>query len=207
VGPGPFTTTQETALLHRLRDGDEKAFEYLFEGYKRPLYQFINGLVHSEDETEELMHDVFLKVWDNRETIQPDRPLAGFLHTVARNQAFNLLRQRASVRRLHTELPSRVSIPRNPVEDACVATEYEQLAQQAIAQLPPRRQAVYQLCTHEDKTYDEAGHLLGISRDAVKDHMVRARRVLHHFFRQYTDISLLVLLSAKLAAAFGRTFL
>ena len=179
-------------MVRGLKDGDPDAFKALFDRYKRQLFYFILGLVRSDDAAEELTHDVFLKVWETRSRLDEELSLSGYLHTIARNHVFNHLKRAATERRLSQELLRRSDTAHNPVEDQCITSEYEQLANQAIAQMPPKRQQVYQLCAQEEQSYEAVATQLDISRDAVKDHMVKARKFLRLFFRRYADLSLLL---------------
>ncbi|GAB3986130.1 RNA polymerase sigma-70 factor [Spirosoma daeguense] len=187
----PFSKTQEADLLKCLQQGRADAFEKLYSGYKRPVLFFIQKFLKSDDEAEEILHDVFLKVWQNREQLDPGIGVGGYLHTLARNLVLNQIKQKATANKLNQEWGRRTNVHSNTVEDQYITTEYEQLAHNAIGQLPPRRQEVYQLCSGEGKSYDEVGKQLGISRDAVKDHMVHARRFLTHFLRRYADLTLI----------------
>ncbi|GAB3253215.1 RNA polymerase sigma-70 factor [Larkinella harenae] len=188
---GPFSKKQEADFIQCLQQGDTDAFEQLFNGYKRPVLFFIQKFLPSDTEAEEILHDVFLKVWHHREQLDPALGIGGYLHTLARNQVLNQLKQNATARKLNQEWGRRTDAHSHTTEDQYIAREYERLADQAIAQLPPRRQEVFQLCSVEGKSYDEVGEQLGISRNAVKDHMVRARRFLSHFLRRYADLTLL----------------
>lgn len=179
----------EKDLIARLQTADPQAFGQLFDAYKRPLFVFIQRFIKSESEAEEVLHDVFMKVWQNRAQIDAERGLTGYLHTLAKHQVLNLLKQKATTRRLNQHWLIDQETAHNPVEEQYIAAEHEQLARQAITLLPPRRREVYQLCYAEEKSYEEVGQLLGISRNAVKDHMVHARRFVLDFFRRYTYLS------------------
>lgn len=188
---GPFSKQQEADLIQCLQQGKASAFEQLFNGYKRPVLFFIQKFLKSDTESEEILHDVFLKVWQHREQLDPAIGLGGYVHTVARNLVLNQIRQKATINTLNQEWGRRIDAHSYTVEDQYISAEYKKMAHNAIAQLPPRRQEVYQLCSVEGKSYDEVSKQLGISRDAVKDHMVHARRFLTHFLRRYADLTLL----------------
>lgn len=188
---GPFSKEQEADFIQCLQRGSTEAFEQLFNGYKRPVLFFIQKFLKSDAEAEEILHDVFLTVWQQRQQLDPSIGIGGYLHTLARNQVLNQIKQRATAQKLNQEWGRRTDAHSHTVEDQYITVEYEQMAHNVIAQLPPRRQEVFQLCTVEGKSYDEVGRQLGISRDAVKDHMVHARRFLNHFLRRYADLTLL----------------
>lgn len=180
----------ETQLLQRLSAGDPVAFEQFFHAYKKTTYQFVLRLTGSDAVAEELTHDVFLKVWTCREQLDPGRSAGGYLHTLCRNHVFNHFREQARRERLTGEAVSRMSVSTD--EDPLVGQEYEQLTRDALAQLPARRREVFERCRFEEKTYDEVATEFGISRDAVKDHMVKAGKLLRTLLRRHLDVTLLL---------------
>lgn len=77
----------ETTRLKALREGDEKAFEKIYLNYYKKTLYFITGLVKSEDDAKELTQEVFIKLWTNRETLDPERSVHSYMYTIARNVA------------------------------------------------------------------------------------------------------------------------
>jgi RNA polymerase sigma-70 factor (ECF subfamily) len=68
--------------------------------------------------------------------------------------------------------------------------EYEQKIQEAVAQLPPKRQIVFRLCREENKSYDDVSNELGISRNTVKEHMVLAMKNITEYLKVHSGIKL-----------------
>jgi RNA polymerase sigma-70 factor (family 1) len=180
----------EKQLLHRLIAGDPTAFEQFFHAYKKTTYHFVLRLTGSDAVAEELTHDVFLKIWDTREQLDPDRSAGGYLHTLARNHVFNHFREQARRERLTGEAARQ--LPVSTDEDPLVGQEYEQLTRDALALLPPKRREVFERCRFEEKSYEEVATEFGITRDAVKDHMVKAGKLLRAVLRRHLDVTLLL---------------
>jgi len=144
---------------------------------------------------EDVIHDVFLKLWEIREQLKPEFGIVGYLYKISRNQVFKLIKKISA----EAELRNKVI---GIIEEQCIETEanlqwneYAQLLGGAIDQLPPQCKKVFNLCRQEGKTYDEAALILGISKHTVKEHMMAAMKNIKKYFRQNADIvfSLLII--------------
>ncbi|MCK5367454.1 MAG: RNA polymerase sigma-70 factor, partial [Cyclobacteriaceae bacterium] len=87
----PNQNIEELNLLKRLKKGDEAAFEILYNIYKGRLYSFSIKLVKSDDLACDIIHDVFVKVWEKRKQINHESNFSSYLHTICKNRIFNFL--------------------------------------------------------------------------------------------------------------------
>ena len=174
--------------ISRLKSNDEQAFRHIYDLYKGRLFLFALKFLKTEDLAEEVVHDVFLKIWEDRCRLNPELSFNSYIHTICKHRIFNLLKRTARLRCLKADVQSGITEASNQTEDAIVFKEYGKLAEEVINGLPPRRRLVYRLCKEEGKSYQEAAEELGISRDAVKDHLVKAGKTIREFFSVRTDI-------------------
>ncbi len=181
---------EESELLKRLREGDEDAFESLFYIYKERLYLFALKFVKSNDQACDIIHDVFVKVWENRAQINIQSNFSSFLHTICKNLILNLLKQASRKESLRLEIIQYKSRNQNTLEEEMDFKEYQKLASEAVNQLPPRRKEVFKMCKFDGKTYNQTASDLGISRNAVKDHIVKASRFIKGYFLKYGEVSI-----------------
>ena len=182
----------QSLLLDRLRGGSESAFSALYDWYSKPLYRNIIRLVKDEAIAEELLQDLFLKVWEVRQTIDPDKSFKSFLYKVAENLAYAHFRQIAKNERLIAKLIiSSVEFATN-AEDAIIAKENHALLQKAISSLPPQAKQVYTLCKLEGKSYEEVSQQLGISPKTISGHIVKANKDVKRYFRANSDLIMLI---------------
>lgn len=182
--------TDESNIVKRLNRGDEAAFELLFNNYKERLYLFAIKLVKSDELACDIIHDVFVKVWEIRVNIDHNSNFSSFLHTICKNLIFNLLKQASRREALKLEIIQYTSQNQNTLEEDIYFREYEIIANEAVNQLPPRRKEVFQMCKVEGKTYNQTASDLGISRDAVKDHIVRASKFIKSYFKKHSEVSI-----------------
>lgn len=182
--------TNEKKLLKQLKKGDPSAFEELFNSYKGRIFAFALKFVKCEDIASDILHDVFIKVWEKRRRIKPDLNFNSYLHTICKNRVFNLLKQASRKEALKLEILYHTREERNKVEEDYYFEQYEKIANDAVNQLPPRRKEVFQLCKLDGRSYAETASDLGISRNAVKDHMVKASKFIKSYFHEHAEITI-----------------
>ncbi len=173
----------ERQTLEALCDGEHKAFEDVFTAYYNKIRYFINGLIKSEADSEELTQDIFVKLWINRQSIDPQKSFNAYIYTVARNAAFNFLKHKlveTSYLENHTEL--------NEVADSeqlIFAKEISLLAELTVGKMPIQRKTIYQLSRDQDLSNDEIALQLGITKKTVENQLSLAlqelRRIIHLF--------------------------
>ncbi len=193
----------DDTLAALVREGDEKAFTVLYERYHAFLYHFSLKFLKSPEMSEEVVHDVFLKLWKGREKINPALPLRSYLTKICKNQVLNLLSSAVREQRWRNEAFDKIQTAfdysRSDTEDAVVFADYERLVEEAIVQLPAQRQKIFRLYRLENKPIDEIAQALCISKGTVKDHLFKAHRHVRDFVRQHSgiplDIWIVILLS------------
>jgi RNA polymerase sigma-70 factor (family 1) len=190
----PIALEEEKNLLILLNQGDEQAFEKIYHFYSILILKKLLRLVKDEDLAKELLQDIFLKVWERRESLQPDKSFKSYLFRITENQVIDLFRRAASDRKIMDHLTRISSELYNHTEDLINFKECNAFLQQAIESLPPQRKKIFTLCKVEGRSYEDAGKLLGISSGTVNDHMVKAVRSLK---KQLTanDLVLIILIN------------
>ena len=183
----------EIELLIRLQNGDTEAYMVLYGRYHVLIYQWTLKLVKVPQLAEDLVQEVFLKVWQIRERLKPEQSFPAFIYRISRNKAFSLLKKIASDEKLLSQVMNQLGSNIESPENKILWQQYEQLLVNAVEQLPKQRQKVFKLCRQEGKTYDEVAQELGISRNTVKEHMVMAVKNIKEYFYQYGDISFVLI--------------
>ncbi|PUZ22752.1 hypothetical protein DCC81_20195 [Chitinophaga parva] len=175
--------------VRRMREGDEAAFTQLYRQYHPALYLYLLRYCKIPSLAEDLVHDVFLKLWEVRERIDPAQSFTGYLYRIARNHVFKTIQRIATDEALRAQvcrnLESRAdTLPEDQVADK----QYERLFEEALDRMPPQRLRVFRLCRQEGRSYEEAADMLGISRNAVKKHMVLGMRFIYEYVHRYGDV-------------------
>lgn len=186
----------ETNLITSLQRGDQHAFEVLYNQYSGPIYGNILRMVKSVETAEDLLQIVFLKVWDKRAVLDAEKSFKSFLYRVAENVVYDYFRKAARDRDMLSKLMLHGEESYQHIERWVDEKENKAILEKAIAQLPPKRQQIYQLRKLEGYSYDQIGEMLGISPSTVNDHIVKASKIVKEYLlntRYY--IPLLILLS------------
>jgi RNA polymerase sigma factor (sigma-70 family) len=156
----------EKELLRQVADGDERAFTRLFDHYHQRLAVHIYRITRSDQVTEELVHDVFLKIWLNRELLAGVENFGVYLYVVSKNAAFNSLKKTANEKLRFTALDGVADAPAELDDDYRYI-----LIDEAIDQLPPQQRQVYMLSRHHRLAYNEIALEMGLSKETVKKYL------------------------------------
>lgn len=173
--------TEEKDLLIRLREGDRQAFEALYHQYKRRLAGNLFRLLKSPDLVDDVIQELFAKLWEHRSTISIDQPVRSYLFSIARNLTIDVFRRAAREEEFRSHLSASFQEAYHHVEERLIPDERQQLLEEAIAQMPPQRQRIFRLCKIEGKSYQEVGKLLDISPATVNAHITKANSQLQEF--------------------------
>jgi RNA polymerase sigma-70 factor (family 1) len=166
----------------------------LYRLYNRKLFYHLKRLTHSSDVAEELLQEVFLKVWIRREQLEPGLSFSSYIYRIAANLVYDLFRRTARDQKLYAHLVATGSELYDHIELQIDSKEQQQLMENAIASLPPQRQKIFRLCKVEGRSYEEVSKLLGISISTVNDHIVKASRTVKQqlFSSRETAMALLL---------------
>lgn len=191
-------TYNELRLLQQLSSGNEEAMKYLFERYYNQLLKYVAVFIKSNQVAEELVMDVFMKIWLGRDIVMQIDNLDAFLFRVAKNKAIDFLRSAARNDGLKQLLYDRIDMIASERSDtALLVQEYEEKIREAINLLSPQRKKVYMVSREEELTHDEIAERFGISRHTVNNHIVMARQFIRHYLARNMDIAFLALLGAN----------
>jgi RNA polymerase sigma-70 factor (ECF subfamily) len=185
--PNKENITQE--LLTRLKNGDILAFDRVYELYSHKLFSFVFKILKNEAEADDIVQEVFVKIWESRDKLGDYRLLNSYIFTIAYNNSINLIRKRINNNKYLEQLKNSSIVQYSPASISEI--EFNELNKQVenlIANLPDRQKQVYLLHREKGLTYPEIAEKLGISKNTVENHMVKALK----YLRQNMDKSLLV---------------
>ena len=161
--------------LDRIRTGDRAAFEESFRAHYRPLCAFAMQYVKDRDGVEDLVQDLFFRLWQDRERITITSSLRSYLFTAVRNRCLNALSAKGRVRPLNEEVDDRLQEEERGEEEHA---ERAARVQAAIEALPEERRKVFRLSRYEGLKYHEIAERLGISVKTVENQMGKALKTL-----------------------------
>ncbi len=164
----------EQAYLAALKNDDIKAFDNLFEEYGKRLYHFAYGYLKSKDDAEEIVQEVFLKVWRNRKQLKPDLSFKAYIFKIAYHQILEILKQINRCQAYRHEIIDE-SIFFN--DDTNTRLNYQMLLEKVeslIQKLPSRQKEILLKRKKEGIPVKEIATQLGVSPKTVENHLTQA---------------------------------
>ncbi|MCF2445515.1 sigma-70 family RNA polymerase sigma factor [Dyadobacter sp. CY345] len=163
-------------VLIKVMQGDESAFAALYSYYKVPALRFSISLLKDEEEAENMVQDVFVKIWMKRDHIKPDHNFNAYLFTCLRNMAFDhfkKLEKNEFLRKQYMEVMTAAADDEKEEKERRIY-----LIQTAIDSLSHKRKQILRLNIEEGKSYQEIAEFLLISKNTVKNQLVKAKQIL-----------------------------
>lgn len=159
----------------KIHEGDKAVFDKMFDHYYLPLCSFISSYVKNQQVIEDIVIDCFVKVWEERRSIQIKSSLQNYLVTIVKNSAISYLRQNqlqfSDLKQVSHSIPDEET---DPLKDAGILNKlYE-----AINKLPEQRRRILKMAAFEGKSYTQIADELQISVNTVKTQMSRSYRFL-----------------------------
>lgn len=182
----------EKELISLLKQGNEDAFEKIYNLYSSRLFGNIYRMVKSESTTEEILQDVFLKIWHNRASIDPEKSFRSYIFRIAENNVYDFFRKAARDKKMQARLFAAATEEYEHIEEMIYKKENALLLNRAIDSLSTQRQQVFRLIKLEDKSYDEVSRLLSISVSTISDHIVKANKAIREYFFNHNDVTIIL---------------
>jgi RNA polymerase sigma-70 factor (ECF subfamily) len=183
--PGINDIQDERACIREIKKGSKEAFEALYRFYYPRLCQFAFRYVPAKQVAEDLVHNVFYKVWMNRENLKPQGAIKSYLYTAVRNQALNHLekgkiRQQADDEAI-IQLESTATGPSEELSNK----ELKKAITEALEQIPERRRHIFLMHREDELTYREIAEMLDISVKTVETQMSRSLKFLREKLAEF----------------------
>lgn len=157
--------------MDAIANGNEIAFKTIYDAYFKKLSAYLYKLCKSNDATEEMVNDVFLKIWKNKSSLNHIESFEAYLFTIARNKAIDYLRKLAKDTNLITELTTQIQESHNEIEEKLDATALKNLIEQSLAQLSDQKRRIFKLSKEEGYSHDEIAVEMQLAKSTVKNHL------------------------------------
>lgn len=172
---------EERQWISLLRQGEQKAFDAIYQFYSQPIYSRLLAMTKIVDVADELLQDIFLKVWEKRVSIDESLSFQAWLYKIAEHAVYDHYRKMARDARMREHLLRDFAELYNQTEDYILNKERTNLLDQALQRLPQQRQLIFKLCRVEGKSYEEAASILNISTSTVSNQLVKATKSIKDF--------------------------
>ncbi|MES2775174.1 MAG: sigma-70 family RNA polymerase sigma factor [Bacteroidota bacterium] len=186
----------EKELLLRVAGGDDKAFAELFYAYHNQLAGFVLLLTDSVEMTEEVVQDIFVKIWMDRSKLLTVQKFVPYLFILTRNYTLNCIRSRTTMRKnelqyIQTRDTEQSETP-EPLNDPGLAL----LLDRAVAQLPPQQQKVYLMSRREGLKHAEIADQTGLSKETIKKYIQWATESISRFVKAHKEVLSIIMMAS-----------
>ncbi|WP_303592141.1 RNA polymerase sigma factor [Flavitalea sp. BT771] len=189
----------EKALLRQVAQRDEPAFRTLFAAYRDRLYAYILGIIRSKEVAEELVMDVFLKIWLAKDLVTEIENFDAFLFRIAYNKSIDFLRSAARDPVFRNLLWNDIQQAGDARADSVVMQhEYENKLREAVALLSPQRKEVYLLSREKGFSHADIARKLSLSKSTVNNHIVESQRFIRTYLISHMDLAMTILLLSRI---------
>jgi RNA polymerase sigma-70 factor (family 1) len=171
-----LSSYEEKLLLQEVSAGAEKAFRELYDAYFHRLSVYIFKFCKSSAVTEEIIQDVFLKIWLNRAQLGAVGSVEAYILAIARNKTIDHLRRLAKESSLIRDLAMQLQTDSNSGEKEMDAEDIKAIVTTALASLSPQKGEIFRLSKDEGLNHDEISRVMRLSKSTVKNHLSETLR-------------------------------
>ncbi|MBX2934533.1 MAG: sigma-70 family RNA polymerase sigma factor [Ferruginibacter sp.] len=181
----------EQQLISLLKNGDMQAFDELYWKYQKAVYQNAFKLTHDTLIAEDIVQEVFISLWEKRDSLDTDRSIGGWLFVSSYNRAVNVLKKK-----LRESLAFKnMALAETEADKESDLTGIQlEILEKAITKLSPQKRRAFELCKLQGKSYEETAALMGISKHTVKEHLSGAIHFIKEFATKYPGAGAVMLL-------------
>jgi len=185
----------ENAIVSAIKAGSEQAFELFYRAEYSNLKYFVARYINDFALAEDVAHDTFIKIWENREKINPDQNLKAYLFTIARNRTINILRNKVykltdSIEK--SDLSFKISVLNNEYMTSRIdAMDMERIIEQTYKLLPEKIKETFILSRKKGLSYKEISEKLEISVKTVEHNVSAALKIFRNKLGRYIQLLML----------------
>jgi RNA polymerase sigma-70 factor (ECF subfamily) len=181
----------EQYLVESIKNGDQKSFEFLFKSFYNNLCKYARNIVHNETTSEDLVMDIFVRIWESPDKFVISTSISGYLYQCVHNHCINYMtRKHTQFSELNAETIEKLNLlmtpdaSADPLRDISIA-ELANIIEQSIKHLPDACRKIFILSRTEELSYKEIAMKLGISENTVKVQIYRALVKLHVLLKEF----------------------
>jgi RNA polymerase sigma factor (sigma-70 family) len=165
-----MTEYTDNELIKLFRNADKKhfAFNILVRKYQEKVYYFVRRMVVNHDDADDVVQNIFIKVWNNLDSFREDAKFFTWLYRIAVNESLSLIKSRQLRSLISLSSPEASMLKAVRDDHYFDGTEIQKRLREAIVKLPNKQQIVFNMRYYDDLNYEEMSEILGTSVGALK---------------------------------------
>ncbi|HLU90732.1 MAG TPA: sigma-70 family RNA polymerase sigma factor [Cyclobacteriaceae bacterium] len=165
-------------VLDEFRKGNRKALDRIYGYYRHPILKFIASIIKDRQEAESIYHEVFLKILRKKEDIKPELNFNSYIFRAVRNEVFDYLKEVKKSHVLKEKFWKRIQGYREEEEEKENRESSLSRMEAIVSSLAPKRRRILEMNYFEKKSYKEIAAILSISKNTVKNQLVKAKYII-----------------------------
>lgn len=173
----------EKKIISEIKEGNAGAYEELFFLYYGSLCRFAYRFVKSSVESEDLVQEVFIRIWEQRKGLKEDKSIKSYLYIMVKNEALDFIKHQKMVLRKQPDLKESLDfISRAEYEEGLIGDKFKNHVQKTIENLPAKTKQIYKLNKQDGFTYKEIAEILELSEKSIEYHIGKAFQIIRDTF-------------------------
>lgn len=186
-----MNATEAKVLLKQFKSNDKNAIDSLYVLYSRRLYKFAFAYLKTEEDALDVVQDVFINLWEKRDSLKEDTNLEAYLFTITKNSVISIFRKKISEKTYLEHLRQGAVLHHNNTEETVDHEILSEKVQELVSRLPAQRQLVFRMSKEKGQSNKSIAEELNISVKTVEDHITKARRFIKEHLKDYGLVALL----------------
>lgn len=181
-------TATEINVIALIKLGDERVFEQVFREYYKALCGYATKFLKEKEGAEEIVQDIFFKLWEKRETLEINSSLKSYLFRAVHNRCLNTVKHIDIRENYKADNEARIKSEEENLTEHFNQFELQQQIQKAIDALPEQRQKIFKLSRFQGLKYREIAEQMQLSEKTVEAQMSKALKTLREDLKDYLPV-------------------
>lgn len=186
-----FENISDSELAQRICGGQKSAYQELFERYAPRIYKFSLSYLKNKTDSEELVQEVFMKIWEKREMLDHSKNIKSFIFKIAVNAIYDFIRRKNIEAAFNNFTKENSDVESDDTWQSVIFEDMKQNLQSLVEQLPVQQQRIFHLSKTDGLSNEEIAAKLNLSKRTVENHLYRAVSTLKEHFKGESIIALL----------------